>query len=175
MVTGRLDLPSFVSHLAAADVVLALRFPSHGEISGALVRALGLGRAAIVTGGTPAAEEFPEGVVVPVDPGRGEEEEIQAFLERFRGDRPLLERIERAARSYVERHHGLAETASELSAFLSRVASERERLAASLALRRAPEGSLLAYLLDEVRRAAHDLGLQGLPLGHEALLEDLVP
>src|SRR5262249_51536081 len=69
LVTGALDLPSFVRHLVAADVVLALRFPTYGEISGALVRALGVGRPVLVTGGTPAAEEFPDGVVVPVDPG----------------------------------------------------------------------------------------------------------
>ena len=41
--TGRLSLPDFVRHLCAADLVLGLRFPSHGEMSGALVRALGRG------------------------------------------------------------------------------------------------------------------------------------
>src|SRR5262249_49282805 len=49
LVTGALDLPSFVRHLVAADVVLALRFPTYGEISGALVRALGVGRPVLVT------------------------------------------------------------------------------------------------------------------------------
>jgi glycosyltransferase involved in cell wall biosynthesis len=38
-VTGRLSLEDFVRHLVAADVVLALRFPSHGEMSGAVLRA----------------------------------------------------------------------------------------------------------------------------------------
>ena len=61
--------PTSCATSCAADVVLALRFPSHGEMSGALVRALGVGRPVLVTAGTPAAEEFPEGVVVPVDPG----------------------------------------------------------------------------------------------------------
>jgi hypothetical protein len=69
IVTGRIDLADFVRHLVAADVVLALRFPTHGEMSGALVRALGVGRPILVTAGTPASEELPEGVVVPVDPG----------------------------------------------------------------------------------------------------------
>ena len=58
-VTGRLSLPDFTRHLCAADVVLALRFPSYGEMSAALVRALGLGRPAFVTAGTPAALELP--------------------------------------------------------------------------------------------------------------------
>src|SRR5262249_56472880 len=89
LVTGALDLPSFVRHLVAADVVLALRFPTYGEISGALVRALGVGRPVLVTGGTPAAEEFPEGVVVPVDPGPVEGEELLALLGPLLGDRRL--------------------------------------------------------------------------------------
>jgi len=42
--------------LAAADVVLALRFPSFGEMSGALVRAMGVGRPVLVTDGTPPAD-----------------------------------------------------------------------------------------------------------------------
>src|SRR6185437_8905045 len=80
VLTGRLGLEDFERHLCAADVVLSLRFPTHGEISGALVRTLGVGRPALVTASTPAAEEFPEGVVAPIDPGPREEEELAAVL-----------------------------------------------------------------------------------------------
>jgi glycosyltransferase involved in cell wall biosynthesis len=173
-VTGRLDLDSFVAHLVAADVILALRFPSHGEISGALLRALGAGRPALVTAGTPAADEFPEGVVVPVDPGALEEEELVAFLDRLAADPHLRERVGRAARGYVEEHHRLDTSSERLATFLLEVMARKDPLAASLSPQRAPEGSLLAYLLDEVRWAALDLGLAGVPLGHEALLEELV-
>jgi glycosyltransferase involved in cell wall biosynthesis len=173
-VTGRLDLDSFVAHLVAADVILALRFPSHGEISGALVRALGVGRPVLVTAGTPAAEEFPEGVVAAVDPGPLEEDEIVAFLGRFAADRAFSERVGRAARTHVERHHRLDASTEQLAHFLGDVFAQKESLVASLSPRRAPEGSLLAYLLDEVRWAALDLDLAGVPLGHEALLEGLV-
>jgi glycosyltransferase involved in cell wall biosynthesis len=173
-ITGRVDLPLFVAHLAAADLVLALRFPSHGEISGALVRTLGVGRPALVTAGTPAAEEFPEGVVVPVDPGPLEEDELTALLDRLADDADLREALGRNARAYVTVRHGLDATVDQLAAFLGEVATRRDSLAASLTPRRAPEGSLLAYLLDEVRWAALDLGLSGVPIGHEELLEGLV-
>lgn len=174
-VTGRLDLEDFVAHLAAADVVLALRFPSHGEISGALVRALGVGRPALVTAGTPAAEEFPEGVVVPVDPGPLEEDELTALISRLAADAPLREALGRNARAYAERRHGLDATIEALASFLTDVASRKAVLDAQLIRRRAPEGSLLGYLLDEVRWAALGLGLSGFPLGYEELLEGLVP
>jgi glycosyltransferase involved in cell wall biosynthesis len=174
-VTGRLSLEDFVHHLAAADVVLGLRFPSHGEISGALVRALGVGRPVLVTAGTPAAEEFPEGVVIPVDPGPCAEDELTAFLDRLAADPVLREALGDRARAHAEAHHGLAETSATLASFLEAVNARRPELSAALATRRAPEGSLRAYLLDEVRWAALDLGLAGIALGHEDLLDALAP
>jgi glycosyltransferase involved in cell wall biosynthesis len=173
LVTGGLDLPSFVRHLAAADVVLALRFPSYGEISGALVRALGVGRPALVTGGTPAAEEFPEGVVVPVDPGPAEREQLLALLTRLLEDASLRETIGRLARAHVERHHDLAVTVERLAGFLEGVVAQKAALAATVAAESVPEEGLRGYLMDELRFAALDLGLAGVPLGLEPIVNDL--
>jgi glycosyltransferase involved in cell wall biosynthesis len=175
VVTGRLELADFVRHLVAADVVLALRFPTHGEVSGALVRALGVGRPVLVTGGTPPSEEFPEGIVVPVDPGTHELDELTALVDRLLRDPSLRDAIGRLARDHVRTHHGLGATAGRLSAFLTDVHARKAKLLESLVTRRAPEGSLLSYLLDEVRRAALDLGLSGVPVGFEPLLDDLAP
>lgn len=175
LVTGRLGLEDFVRHLCAADVVLALRFPSHGEMSGALVRALGVGRAALVTAGSPFALEFPDGVVVPVDPGPHEEAELLALLEALLASPALREGLARAARDHVRRHHDLRATVARLLAFLREVLVARDRTVAALAAERAREGSLLAYALDEVRWAARDLGLAGAPPGVGAALQDLLP
>jgi glycosyltransferase involved in cell wall biosynthesis len=173
-VTGRLDLPDFVRHLVAADLVLALRFPSHGEISGALVRALGVGRPALVTAGTPAAEEFPEGVVVPVDPGVLEEAELEALLEALLERPALREEVGRLAREHVRGHHDLAETTQRLSRFLAEVQAGKPSSLAALEAERAEEGGLLGYLLEEVRWGARDLGLPGMRLGLEGRLRELV-
>jgi glycosyltransferase involved in cell wall biosynthesis len=171
--TGRLPLSEFVRHLVAADVVSCLRFPSHGEMSGALVRAMGVGRPALVSAGTPAADEFPEGTVVPIDPGPHETATLTAVLDRLLGDAPLRETIGRLAREHVRAHHDLARTAERLATFLDEVAARKTALLADIEQRRALEGSLLDYLLQEVRFAAQDLGLPALPPGVEALVADL--
>ena len=174
LVTGRLGLEDFVRHLCAADVVLCLRFPSHGEMSGALVRALGVGRPALVTAGTPAAMEFPDGVVVPVDPGPQEEAELVALLEALLGSRELRDGIARAARDHVRRHHDLAATVERLLGFLREVLAGKDRMLRALSAERAREGTLLAYALEEVRWAARDLGLAGAPSGVGAALQGLL-
>lgn len=173
--TGRLSLEDFERHLCAADVVLSLRFPTHGEISGALVRALGVGRPAIVTAGTPAAEEFPEGIVAPIDPGPREEEELTAVLDRLLRDAALREEMGRLARDHVRARHGLDETARRLAGFLGEVAARRDALRAEILADRAGEGALLGYLIEEVRWGARDLGLSRVPLGLERLLGELTP
>jgi glycosyltransferase involved in cell wall biosynthesis len=174
LLTGRLTLPDFERHLCAADVVLGLRFPSHGEISGALLRALGVGRPVLVTGGTPASEEFPEGVVVPVDPGRAEEEQLVALLARLLEDAGLREAISRAAREHVRAHHDLGATVERLVTFLGEVLARKDETLRALETERAPAGSLLEYLLEETRWAAADLGLAGYHTGVEPLLAELL-
>jgi glycosyltransferase involved in cell wall biosynthesis len=172
-VTGRLGAEDFVRHLAAADVLLALRFPSHGEISGALVRGLGVGRPALVTGGTPAAEEFPAGVVVPVDPGPSEADELYALVDHLLRQPERCDTIGRLAREHVRAHHDLAATTARLAAFLTDVAARRDGLRAEIEANRVPEDTLLGYLMDEVRWAALDLGLPTVPLDVRAAMAEL--
>jgi glycosyltransferase involved in cell wall biosynthesis len=172
LVTGRLSLEDFTRHIVAADVVLALRFPSHGEMSAALVRALGLGRPALVSAGTPAGLEFPEGVVVPVTPGPVEAEELSALLRRLLEDPALRELIGRLAREHVIASHGLGPTVAMLSGFLREVHARRAELEA--ARERDPEeGTLAAFFREEVRWAARDLGLSSVGIGQADLFGDL--
>jgi glycosyltransferase involved in cell wall biosynthesis len=173
VLTGRLSLEDFERHLCAADVVLSLRFPTHGEISGALVRALGVGRPALVTAGTPAAEEFPEGIVAPIDPGPREEEELRAVLGRLLADAGLREDMGHLARDHLREHHGIEETARRLATFLEEVASRKEPLRAEILADRAEGSSLLGFLIEEVRGGARDLGLSRVPLGLRDLLAEL--
>jgi glycosyltransferase involved in cell wall biosynthesis len=171
--TGRLSLPDFVRHLCAADLVLGLRFPSHGEMSGALVRALGAGRPVLVTAGTPAADEFPEGVVVPVAPGPHEEEELFAMIGHLLASPALRETIGGLARANVREHHGLEVVTRELARFLEDVHRQKASLAAAVAEEETSDGSLLAYFTEEVRAGARDLGLLAVPLDLDAILGSL--
>lgn len=174
ILTGRLALPDFERHLCAADVVLGLRFPTHGEISGAVVRALGVGRPVLVTAGTPASDEFPEGIVVPVDPGPSQEDELVALLDRLLSDAGLRERISALARAHVRERHDLGRTVDRLATFLDAVVARAPEIRAVLASDRAEEGTLLGYLMEEVRWGARDLGLPGAPLDLSPLLEGLL-
>jgi glycosyltransferase involved in cell wall biosynthesis len=173
VVTGRLDLPDFVRHLVAADVVLALRHPSHGEMSGALVRALGVGRPVLVTAGSAAAEEFPDGVVARVEPGVLEAAQLEALLARLLDDDGLRERLGRVAGAHARREHDLAATAERLAGFLRDVHARRDELRARVVLYRPADGSLQGFLRDELRWSAQDLGLSGLDLGLDPLLAEL--
>ncbi len=172
-VTGRLTLEDFERHVAAADVVVALRHPHRGEISGALVRSLGVGRVALVSAGSPATEEFPEGLVVPIDPGADAEDQIVAIVERLAADPALKQTMERLAREHVARHHQTTATVESLVRFLDQVdlgaPATRDRITRS----RPSEGSLREYLQDEVLYGAYDLGLAGIDLGVDALVDDL--
>ncbi|MCU0257114.1 MAG: hypothetical protein MUF60_10240, partial [Vicinamibacterales bacterium] len=161
-------------HLAAADVIVALRFPSHGEMSGALVRALGVGRPALVTAGTPAAEEFPEGLVAPIDPGPGQERQLEATLALLLGDAGLRETMGRLAGEHVRRHHAAAATAARLAAFLEDVHGQAARLREELRREAVPDAGLADALMQEVRFAAHELGVGGVDLGLRPLLQPLV-
>jgi glycosyltransferase involved in cell wall biosynthesis len=172
-VTGRVGLADFERHLAAADAVLALRFPSHGEMSGAVVRALGVGRPVLVSAGSAAADEFPEGVVVPIDAGRREEAELEAFLRHLRASPGLRDAIGTLAAAHVRERHGLERTVEALAAFLSEVEAGKDQALAALRADRADEGGRLGYLMEEVRWGARDLGLADVRLGLEALLRPL--
>jgi glycosyltransferase involved in cell wall biosynthesis len=173
VLTGRLDMADFVRHLCAADVVLALRFPSYGEMSGALVRALGAGTPVLVTAGTPAAQEFPEGVTLPVDPGPYEAAELTAQVDHLLSRPEQAQALGRAARAYTLEHHDLTGTAARLAAFLREVAPQAGAARETRARREALEGTRLGFYLDEIRPGARELGLTVSGLGLEDVLAPL--
>jgi glycosyltransferase involved in cell wall biosynthesis len=172
-VTGRLGMEDFERHLAAADVVLALRFPSHGEMSGAVVRALGVGRPVLVSAGSAAADEFPEGIVVTVTPGPAEEDELEAVLRHLHSRPALRDTIGTLAAAHLRDGHALQATVATLAGFLLAVEAGQEAARATLEADRAQEGGLLGYFIEEVRWGARDLGLAEVRLGLEGLLAPL--
>jgi glycosyltransferase involved in cell wall biosynthesis len=160
---GRLSMDGFLAYIAASDVVLALRFPSYGEMSGALVRTLGLGKAAIVTVGTAGVEEFPPGCVFPVTPGAREEEALLEALRALGCNRSLRQRMGAAAAAWVRREHAIEPCTAGLGSFLKEVAG-RARSLARYVEPAENTGSLMEYLVGEARWHARDLGLRALPL-----------
>jgi glycosyltransferase involved in cell wall biosynthesis len=126
VVTGRQSMDRFYLYMLACDVVVNLRFPSTGELSGTLIRTLGMGKPVLVSNTGPFAE-FPEHTVARIDLGPPEVEEIALVL-RLLHDRPDLRlAMGRFAKEHVEAHYKLSDEARAYAGFLSKVLEARDR------------------------------------------------
>ncbi|MBX7187609.1 MAG: hypothetical protein K1Y01_20875 [Vicinamibacteria bacterium] len=161
---GRVDLMTLGDALLAADVVLALRFPSRGETSGVLMRALAAGRAAVVSSGSAADEDLPEGVVARVDPGPDEIRELGAVLEFLLSDGAARARMEGLARETARPLQADILT-RRLVAFVRGVESDRTGLEARMRARESRGAGISELIRDDIDRAAASLGLTHLPPG----------
>ncbi|MEO8360857.1 MAG: glycosyltransferase [Vicinamibacteria bacterium] len=159
---GRVDLETLGDGLLAADVVLALRFPSRGEASGVLMRTLAAGRAAIVSSGSTADEDLPAGVVGRVHPGPTEALELAALLEFLLTNEEARTRVEALAAAEARRRpvHDLTEM---LAGFLITVSRERAAIETATREREAREAPVPLRFRDEMDSVAASLGLAQLP------------
>ena len=104
---GRVTLATDVSDddfrawLAAADVVVDLRFPHRGEVSGSLMRAMQAGKPAVVSA-TGTYLDAPDDAVLRVAPGPPDPSELVARLRTLLEDDALRSRMGRASRAHVE-------------------------------------------------------------------------
>jgi hypothetical protein len=159
---GRVDPEALGDALLAADVVLALRFPGRGETSGVLMRALAAGRAAVVSSGSAADLDLPEGVVGRVAPGPAEPRELAALLEFLLGDDAARFRMERLSLALASTR-GADVLTGRLCAFLVEVASDRAALESLMVSRQAVTAGVRGLVRNELDAAAASLGLFHLP------------
>ena len=92
----------FVGYLAACDIALNLRYPTVGESSGTLLRAMGLGKAALVSD-IGSFRELPDDAVLKVPVGSGEEDAIFEYLNLLASRPDVARELGARAREYVER------------------------------------------------------------------------
>ncbi len=102
------------SLMAACDVLVNLRYPTMGETSGSVIRALSLGRPLVVSD-VGWFSELPDDAVlkVPVD-----EHEVATLHAALTVAADHGERLGASARTYVEREHALPKVADEYVAAL---------------------------------------------------------
>ncbi len=107
-----LDAPDdeFLAHIASADIVLELRHPHRGEVSGSLARAMQLGKPSIVSG-TGTYLDAPAGTVLAIAPGPPDVEELTAAIALLVGDRDRRVRMGATARAAAEALAGSDATA----------------------------------------------------------------
>jgi glycosyltransferase involved in cell wall biosynthesis len=119
VVTGHVPLEALPTHIAAADLVLHLRYPTAGETSAALLRALAQGRPAVVPD-LPNLADIPDDAVVKLDVADEEGEATRALL-RLAADRALRERLGRRAAAYAREAHAPQRCAASYEAALEMV------------------------------------------------------
>jgi hypothetical protein len=129
----------------------------------------------LVSAGTGAASDLPEGVAVRVSPGPSEGDEVEALLRRLIRDPRLRERVSALARAHADARRDPAPAAQALLSLATDVERSSGEALRAFVARRAGEGTLLASALDEARWGARSLGLADLPPGIEPLVAPLLP
>ena len=160
--------------LAAADLAVALEDPPGRGLPGPVVRAAAAGIPTLVSAGTDAAAELPEGVVVPVSPGPTEAAELLALLQRLVRDARLRGRLSALARAHAAARREPLPVASRLLALARDLVSSSGAARDAFAAARADELTPLGWSLGEIRWAAGELGLASLPPRIEPLLAPLL-
>jgi glycosyltransferase involved in cell wall biosynthesis len=91
----------FAGWIAAADVVVDLRYPHRGEVSGSLARTMQIGRPSMVSA-TGTYLEAPDDAVLRVAPGPTDPTELAARIAELAEDPERRARMGAAARAHVE-------------------------------------------------------------------------
>ena len=131
------------SLMAACDACVSLRAPTMGETSGSVIRALSLGKPLVVSD-VGSFSELPDEVAVKIEPGPGEVDALAGAFERLATEPERLEAMSRAALESARTEHGLDHVVELYVAALEEAAGGE-----------AVEDSVV----DDVARAAHDVGL----------------
>jgi glycosyltransferase involved in cell wall biosynthesis/SAM-dependent methyltransferase len=124
-VLGFTAIEDFTGAIAACDIVLNLRYPTVGETSGSLLRALGLGKPVLVSD-VGAFHDLPDDVCLKVPVGPTEEDEIFEYLNLLVARPDLARAMGARARAWVERECTWERVAQRYASFLESVAAGTE-------------------------------------------------
>jgi glycosyltransferase involved in cell wall biosynthesis len=103
IVTGYVSETDFFRYIRAADLLVNLRYPTVGESSGTLARALALGLPSIVYDFGPFSE-FPDHVVHKVPLEKGEPVQLAAAIRRLLADESHARSMSLAAIDHMAHH-----------------------------------------------------------------------
>ncbi|MGH9769994.1 MAG: glycosyltransferase, partial [Blastocatellia bacterium] len=123
--TGYTTERDFFRYLKAVDVVVNLRFPTAGETSGTLIRALGAGLPVIVTDFGQFAE-LPDDVCLKVPITENEERELYLRLRALTHRQTLRERLGRRAAEWIRGECEISRSAARYLDFVERIVERRK-------------------------------------------------
>ena len=103
IVTKRLPITEFLQWMGRADVIVNLRYPSAGEMSGTLIRSLASAKPVIISR-LPGLQEIPEDAVLRVRPDE-EKADLRKALRSLITNGELRKKLSANARNYILKHH----------------------------------------------------------------------
>jgi len=119
-VLGFVPIEKFVDYMSACDIILNLRFPTVGETSGSLQRALGLGKAVIVSD-VGSFAELPDDLCLKVPIGPEEEDLLFEYLNLLVAKPHLAQAMGARAKDWVARECNWGAVADRYVEFLGMV------------------------------------------------------
>ena len=123
-VLGFRPIDEFVGYVAACDVVLNLRYPTVGENSGTLMRALGLGKAVIVSE-VGSFCELPADVCLKAPVDASEEDHLFEYLNLLVTRPDVRHELGARASAWVEAECAWPKVARRYAEFIEAVAKDR--------------------------------------------------
>ncbi len=121
---GFTPIEDFVNYIGACDVVLNLRHPTVGENSGTLMRALGLGKAVIVSDNG-SFRELPDSICLKAPVDAAEEDFLYEYLHLLVTRPDLARAMGERAREWVAGECNWRSVAERYAQFLEDVANGR--------------------------------------------------
>jgi glycosyltransferase involved in cell wall biosynthesis/SAM-dependent methyltransferase len=121
---GFVPIEDFAGYIAACDIVLNLRYPTVGESSGSLVRALGLGRAVLVSD-VASFRELPDDICLKAPADETEEDCLFEYLNLLVSRPAVACEMGARAKRWVERECAWSIVARRYAEFLEAVVEGR--------------------------------------------------
>jgi glycosyltransferase involved in cell wall biosynthesis/SAM-dependent methyltransferase len=121
-------MEDFNGYIGACDIVLNLRYPTVGESSGTLQRAMGMGKSVIVSD-IGSFREYPDEICLKAPVGADEEEHLFEYMNLLTSRPEVGRALGARARAWVEQECSWTTVASRYHDFLQAVVQGREWVA----------------------------------------------
>lgn len=111
-ILGYVSLEELHLYMQAADISISLRYPSAGETSAALYRAMGIGKCCLVFDYS-SFSDLPDETVIKVKLDTYNSTEMESKLQHYIRNKDAVKRIGENAKQYILEHHSVGITAQQ--------------------------------------------------------------
>jgi len=123
-ITGHVPMEKFLDHMGACDICFNLRYPTQGESSASLHRALGMGKPVFVTK-IGSFNEYPDNTVVKIDADENEVQSIYKELQRLMTSDNEIQKRKVNSIKYIKENCSLEKNCIKYTKFLREIYGEK--------------------------------------------------